>query len=43
LPLLLDQRDVERVIIAPGNTQAGDGTLTTIRLAKPLGVKVSVL
>jgi hypothetical protein len=43
LPVLLEQHELERVIITPGSTQVGDSTLTTIRLVRPLGVKVSVL
>jgi len=43
LPLVLADKDVERVIIAPPHTSSNDTVLTTIRLVKALGVRVSVL
>jgi exopolysaccharide biosynthesis polyprenyl glycosylphosphotransferase len=42
LGLTLEQHDVDRVIIAPGDSDA-DHILDAIRLVKSLGVKVSVL
>jgi exopolysaccharide biosynthesis polyprenyl glycosylphosphotransferase len=42
LGLVLAERDVERVVIAPG-VSSSDQVLDTIRLVKSLGVKVSVL
>lgn len=43
LGLILVERDIHRVVVAPPNVLAGEDTLETIRLVKAMGVKVSIL
>src|SRR5262249_42196611 len=43
LGLVLEEQEIERVVIAPGRVHSDDDILYAIRLAKALGVKVSVL